>query len=244
LLDCDPRIGAGCEMVKNDNQPPRFLEGILKNDGIPYFDGISFHAYDYYQGKLGQYSNATWQSSWNTSGPVFITKAKFIQSLLVQYGATGKFLINSETGLLCDNCSNDLTFEMTKAYYLVQSYASAIAGGLRANIWYAVFGWRNSGLLDGSGNGLPAYTALQFARTELREATWVSDITTYSGLKGYEFNRGDRRIWVIWSLDGNTHSVSLSSEPMAVWDALGNSRTPAAVMNVTFKPLYLEWNSQ
>ena len=50
LLDCDPRLGAGCEKVKNNNQPSKFLEGILRKNGVPFFDGVSFHAYDYYLG--------------------------------------------------------------------------------------------------------------------------------------------------------------------------------------------------
>jgi Cellulase (glycosyl hydrolase family 5) len=242
LMDCDPRLGAGCETFEKSNLPPRFLEGILRNNGAAYFDGVSFHSYDYYQGQAGYYSNSTWQSTWNSTGPVFISKATFIQNLLTEYGAFNKFLMNTETALLCDNCSNDSTFEITKAYYLTESYAAAIAQGLRANIWYSVLGWNNSGLLDAHLRPLPAYTAFKFSRSELRDSAWVRDITTYLGIKGYEFNRGDRRIWVLWSLDGSTHSISLSSAPLAGWDALGVSVTPDTSMNITWKPLYLEWN--
>jgi hypothetical protein len=46
LLDCDPRPGAGCAVVGHDPKPSKFLEGILSNNGGPYFDGISSHAYD------------------------------------------------------------------------------------------------------------------------------------------------------------------------------------------------------
>ena len=242
LLDCDPRPGAGCATVGNSNLPPKFLEGILLGGGGPYFDGVSFHAYDFYQGHPGQYGNANWQSAWNTTGSVLVAKAQFIQGLLSQYGASGKFLINTESAILCDSCSNDSAFETTKANYVAQAYAAAIAGGLRANIWYSVLGWRNSNLLNSDLSPRPAYTALQFSRSELRNATWVRDVTEYTGVKGYEFQRGDRRIWVLWSLDGNTHSISFPSVPLAAWDALGNSVTPAASMNVSLNPLYLEWN--
>jgi hypothetical protein len=242
LLDCDPRPGAGCATVGNSNLPPKFLEGILRNNGGPYFDGVSFHAYDFYQGQSGQYGNSNWQSAWNTTGPVFITKAQYLQSLLSQYGASGKFLINTESALLCDSCSNDPTFETTKAFYVAQAYAAAIAEGLRANIWYSVMGWRNSNLLNSDLSPRPAYTAFQFSRSELCNGTWLRNVTEYTGVKGGEFQRGDRRIWVLWSLDGNPHSISLSSAPMAAWDTLGNSVSPAASMNVSLNPLYLEWN--
>jgi hypothetical protein len=110
-----------------------------------------------------------------------------------------------------------------------------------------VLGWRNSGLLNSDLSPRPAYTAFQFARSELRDATFAGDITASdiggaSNVKGYKFNRGDRRIWALWSLDGATHSINLSGAPVAAWDALGNSVTPDASMNVSLNPLYLEWN--
>jgi hypothetical protein len=242
LLDCDPRPGAGCAVVGHDPKPSKFLEGILLNNGGPYFDGVSFHSYDYYQGHSGPYSNANWQSAWNTTGPVLIAKAQFIQSLLSQYGVSGKFLMNTELAILCDSCNNNPAFETTKAYYVAQAYAAAIAQGLRANLWYSLLGWNNSGLLNADLSSRPAYIAFQFGRNELRDAAFVREITTYAGVKGYEYNRGDRRIWVIWSLDGNAQSINLSGAPLATWDALGNSVTPAASMDVTLNPLYLEWN--
>jgi hypothetical protein len=239
LLDCDPVSPP----VGKDCKPAKFLEGILRNNGGPYFDGVSFHAYDYYyQGQLGQYGNSNWSSAWNTTGPVLIAKAQFLQSVMNTYSVSGKYLMNTESALLCDACSNDSVFETTKAYYIAQAYAAAIAQGLRANIWYSVLGWRNSGLLNSDLSPRPAYTAFQFARSELRDATWVREITEYPGVKGYEFKRGDCRIWALWSLDGATHSISLSGAPVAAWDALGNSVTPAASMNVSLNPLYLEWN--
>ena len=242
LLDCDPiHPPAG-----NDCKPARFLEGILINNGGPYFDGVSFHAYDYYFGQSGQYGNSNWQSAWNTTGPVLIAKTQFIQSLLSQYSVSGKFLMNTESALLCNACSNDSVFETTKANYVVQAYVAAIAQGLRANIWYSVLGWQNSGLLNSDLSPRPAYTAFRFARSELRDAKFAGDITSSdiggaSSVKGYKFNRGDRRIWVLWSLDGATHLITLPV-PLAAWDALGHSVSPAASMNVSLNPLYLEWN--
>ena len=250
LLDCDPRGSPSvCATVHPADpyadRPPKFLEGILRNNGGPYFDGISFHAYDYYlSGNLGVYANSNWRSVWNTTGPVLIAKTQFIQSLLMQYGVSGKFLMNTEVALICGSCS-DSTFETTKAYYVAQAYTAAISQGLRANLWYSVLGWRNSGLLNADLSPRPAYTAFQFASSELRDAAFVREITEYAGVKGYEFQRGDRRIWILWSFDGSTHSISLSGVPLAGWrvhDTSVTPVTPAASMDVTLNPLYLEWN--
>jgi hypothetical protein len=219
-----------------------FLEGILRNGGGSYFDGVSFHAYDYSgPGALGQYGNGNWDSGWNTTGPVLIAKARYIQDLLSQYGVSGKFLMNTELAVLCNACSSDSIFETTKAYYVAQAYAAAKAEGLRANIWFSVMGWRNSNLLNTDLSPRPAYTALQFSRSELQDASFVRDITEYTGVKGYEFQRGDRRIWVIWSLDGNQHTLNLPGVPVAAWEVLGGSVPPAASMNIDLNPNYLEW---
>ena len=242
LMDCDPRPAAGCAAIFHSTLPGKFLEGVLLNNGGPYFDGISFHAYDFYNNQLGQYSNNGWQSAWNTTGPVLIAKAQFIRSVLSQYNVGGKFLMNTETALLCDTCSNDSTFEAAKAYYLAQANAAAIAQGLQANIWFSVLGWRNSGLLNTDLTPRPAYTAFQFGRSELQNASWMRDITEYAGVKGYEVQRGNRRIWFLWSLDGGTHTVNLPAAPSAAWDSLGSAVTPSAAMDASLNPLYLEWN--
>jgi hypothetical protein len=244
LMDCDPR--GGCAAVGHDSKPGMFLEGILRTSGAAAaFDGVSFHAYDYYWGASGVYINPNWVSTWNTTGPVLIAKTQFIKGLLTQYSASGKFLMNTEVALICGNTGlepacTDGTYATTKAYYIAESYAAALGQGLKANIWYSVLGWRGSGLLDQSLNILPAYTSLAFARSEIRFSTYVRDVTEFSGVKGYEVDRGDRHIWVLWSLDGSTHTITLPSKPLAAYNSMGSSVTPHASMDVTLNPLYLE----
>jgi len=261
-LGCDPRPGAGCSITGGNSTAPKFLEGIVQNGGGPYFDGVSYHSYDFYDyviwgGTLGQYGNGDWQSAWNTTGPTFIAKAEFIKSVLSNYNVTGKYLVNSEVALACgdadgnspgDYCKST-DFEKTKAYYVAQTYAAAIAEGLHASIWYSVFGWRNSQLINSTDlSTTQAYTAFKFGQSELNNVAYSgqvvsADIGGTSGVSGYKFLRNDRRVWMIWSLDGNTHSITFSSGvPLAAWDALGVTITPATSMSITIKPLYLEWN--
>jgi hypothetical protein len=286
-LDCDPRGSPSiCDTTWHSNLPPKFLEGILRhnglNDGGNYFDGVGFHAYENFDNALGHYSLWTWNSAWNTTGSVTIAKARFIEEVLDTYNISGKFIMNTETAIVCGGfddppgqppCESEPTsaFEQTKAYYVAQVYSAAIAEGLRANIWYSVLGWRNSGLfpsdltlplqtftselrstaqnsalLTSSGTPRPAYYAYQFARSELRDASFVGDIDSVdtggvSGVKGYKFNRGDRTIWLLWSLDGTGHSVSFSTLPRAIFDVFGNALPAGSPLNVTLIPLYIEW---
>jgi hypothetical protein len=258
------------------------LEGILLKNGGPYFDGVGFHAYENFDNALGHYSLWTWNSAWNTTGSATIAKARFIEEVLDTYNISGKFIMNTETAIVCGGfddppgqppCDSEPTsaFEQTKAYYVTQVYAAAIAESLRANIWYSVLGWRNSGLLrsdltwlqkafasefrptaqnsgllTSSGTPRPAYFAYQFARSELIDASFVGDIGSadiggVTGVKGYKFNRGDRTIWLLWSLDGAEHSISFSVLPHAIFDTFGNSLPSSSPLTVTLMPLYIEW---
>ncbi len=240
LLDCDPR--SVCAAIGHSDKPAKFLEGILKGGGGPYFDGVAFHAYDGYFGELGRYAVPNWKTAWNTTGPAMVAKSNFIKSLLSANGVSGKFLMNTETALICNACRNDSTFERTKGFYVAQVYAAAIAQGLRANVWYSVLGWQNSGLLGERMNALPAFNAFKFASTELRSAQPVREITEFAGVKGYEFDRGDRRIWLVWSLDGLAHSITLPRAPVTIYRVDGTSALTSASLSVTIEPLYLEQN--
>jgi hypothetical protein len=251
LLDCDPRPGAGCA-IQGKGVLGSFLEGILRNNGGPYFDAVSFHSYDIYWGSLGVYINPNWASAWNTTGPVLIAKSDYIKSVLNQYSVTGKYLMNTETAVICGRDGLELPCltadsANTKVYYLAQNFAAAIAQGIRANIWYSVYGWRNSALLDGYNTPLPAYYAFKFVTNELSDVAYAgvinsTDINGASNVKGYIFQRSNRRIWVLWSLDGNTQAITLPGVPLAAYDSLGNSVSPASTMNVSLNPLFLEWN--
>ncbi len=236
LLDCNP----AAPPPGNDCKPAQFLEGILRNQGAGFFDGVSFHAYDYYGGGLGRYGNGNWQSSSNTTGPVTIAKARFIKSVLGKYGASDKFLMNTESALLCDACTNDSVFETTKSYYVAQSNAAAMAEGLRANIWFSVLGWRNSGLLYAGLQPVPALQAYRFAASRLQSAAFVAEQGNFAGVKVYEFSQNNKRLWLLWSLDGVAHTVTLPSAPRAVSDVSGNALPGGASLTVTAMPVYVE----
>lgn len=242
LLDCDPE------------QPPegrtcgasRFLEGVLEAEGGRYFDGVSFHAYDSYQGELGKYANGNWQSTWNTSGPALIAKARYLTGLMASYGVTEKFLMSTETALLCGRSGKEQAcqteaFENSKAYYVAQMASAAAAEGLKAVLWYSLHGWRASGLVDGNQEPLPAYEAYQFASNALRDAVSQGQIKDFAGVNGYAFERGEGQLWVLWSFDGEPHAIELPSTPEAAYDVYGNPLEANANLKVSLSPIYIEW---
>ena len=247
LLDCDPRTAGLCSDASKE-LPPKFLSGILAADGgngAAYFDGVSFHGYDFNAGAVTRYSNGGWGTSLENGGPVVIAKTNYVKEILAAY--PNKLLLNTEGAVICrNNCGAD--YEATKEAYVTQSFAAAIHAGLKANLWFSVTGWYNSGLVDSSLNPLPGYDAYVFARQMMGNATSegmissgdvnVSDITK---LTGYKLNEGSRQVWVIWAKDDKTHTVSLLSTPKNVYDNYGNPLGAITEIPVGFKPVYIEW---
>lgn len=249
LLACNEEYTDSCSF-----HGMKYLEGILRrepdddgkypDDGGNYFDGVAFHAYEDYWGELGQYGNAGWHSEWFEEGPIIIKKSSFIRSVLSQYSVSGKFLMSTEIALRnCWGSESDPVFMETKAYYVPQVYAASIAEGLIATIWYSVNEtWCESGLMNRDYSSTPAYETYKFARNTLRDAKYISDITEFSGLKGYKFIRDDRVLWILWANSETQKSIQLPATPSATWDVFGDALSITGTsITIGLKPIYLEW---
>lgn len=243
LLDCDPDHppesppGSG---VYKDCTMGRFLEGILAAGGGEHFDGVSFHAYDYYYGSLHQFGNPNWHSTSSTTGPSLTAKVAFLRSVLAQYGTEDKYLLNTETALLCDQ-GCDEAYERTKAAFLVKAYTEAIRLDLHANIWYEVFGvWRNSGLLHLDSSKRPAYFAFQTLIKLLGDSRFEREIPDVPGARIYQFSAPGQTIQVAWSISGGPVPYAPASLPAEIFNYAG---APQAIMNITLsaEPFILVW---
>jgi hypothetical protein len=241
VLDCDPRNPP----ENKDCSPALFLEGILRAGGGDYFDGVSFHAYDYYAGQFGLYGNGNWNSSWNTNGPVLVPKAEYIRSLLEAHGAGDKALLNTEVALLCVPEDHPVCgvqdFTRTKAGYAAQANAIALMEGLEANIWYHIRGWRGSGLVDALLRPNLAYEAFSASARMLQGAVFNQELMLSPGVRTLIFDRGGVALWVIWSQDGQPHQVGLPADPTAVYDMLGATLPVQSLLNVEWTPVYVEF---
>lgn len=235
LLDCHPDL---CPTNSGHGDlPPKFLEGVLVEGAGNSFDGISFHAYDYYMGN-GNYGNTNWGTNRAENGPVSIEKAAYIRMLLFNYGVNGKFLMNTESALLCDkDCGED--FEATKASYVVQANTAALSQGFETNLWYSMLGWRNSGLL--TSNLLPrdAFFTFKFATEKLSETQYVTKLYQ-PNLDGYEFLKRNRRILVVWSKTSASFSFSPDKTPLSVYNAFGIPMPATLPVQVGQMPVYIE----
>lgn len=260
LMNCDPRSYCTPDDKPVEYQPTQFLKGILHNGGGGYFDVVAFHAYDFYYGDPGQYGYFKWESQWDKNGPLLVAKAGYIKEVLASYQVFDKGLMSTEMALICGDyddppglagCESDWDspYESTKASYVAQTYAAAIAEGVDAGIWYRVDGWRNSGLLYEDLSARPAFLAMQFAYDVFSGSDFDGKITStdvdgLGNVFGYKFSRGERRIWIIWSLDEQPRQLSPPGEPLAMWNVLGEQIEigNAGELNLSLEPVYIEWS--
>ncbi len=241
LMDCDPinpPEGKDCRSAL-------FLEGALKAGAGDYFDGVSFHGYDFYFGPY-DYSNPNWHSSWNVFGPVFVTKARYLRSVLTTYGHSGKYLLNTEAGLLCGREGDEPPcqaedFLLTKAAYVAEMNFAALEEGLRGNIWFSLVGWRGTQLVDSSQQPNQAYQAYRFAASQLLQATFDQPVNDFPGVRGYQVSRPGHKLWFLLPADGQSHTLQLPFTPTAIYDVLGAPQPPAAQVRLEAAPLYIEW---
>jgi hypothetical protein len=233
LLDCDP-----------SNPPPgkdctisQFLEGILKSGGGPYFDIVSFHAYTYYGGALGQMANGNWAGA-VTSIP---EKTAFLRGVLNRYGYGDKELINTESALIWEH-EDTASLRETQGMYMPRAYAEALALGLLGQVHYDMNGmWKNSGLLYPDLTPKPAYYAYKTASGFLSAVDYVGPVASYpSGIQGYTFRQQDRSgyVDVIWSKSTVLVPVTLPVGVSAYTRYNEDLLPPIQIGNA---PVYVRW---
>jgi hypothetical protein len=137
-------------------------------------------------------------------------------------------------------------YESTKASYIVQQYVYSKVLGLRVNSWLHPFGWRCTALLENDLSTIqPAYDTFEFASKNIGKASFVREVTGKgSGVKIFEFKFQDSgsTFWVVWSLDGANHVITLDKTPLGIVDMTGK---PVGVsgksFTVTLTPHYIEY---
>ncbi len=245
LLDCDPRHpppGKDCTSSK-------YLEGILRAGGGPYFDGVAVHAYDGYSWALGHYGDSEWNSDMYSTGPLLKAKTLFVREVMAKFNVTGKYVIQSEGALLCWNCNTTFDdYEQSKAYFMVHMLTTALALDVKAAIWYGMApNWMQIDLVRGGNISTPAMTAMTVANSKLNGATYVGEIDAQAdtgkpwGVRGYKFSKNGTTIWVLWSIAENSHKITLPSKPTAVFDLYNTPSAADQSFTLTMKPIYIEW---
>jgi len=112
----------------------------------------------------------------------------------------------------------------------------------RAVTWYGLLGWRASGLVTRSLEPLPAYSALKFYTAFMGSGHLGRSITNFTGVDGYEFKKDDQMIWILWSNDGGSHSISLPALPKQLFNVFGEAIPVQPKIDITTAPVYVLWD--
>jgi hypothetical protein len=231
----------------------RFFQGILLSGAAPYFDVVPYHAYSTYVNLRVDYDTDQPHGRWNQLGGVVLGKARFLRSVMSQYGVDKPVAVD-EIALTCPNdlpwatfCSPpENNFYQMQADFLVRSYVRGFNGNIYSYIWYTLDDtWRYGGLLNNENNPRLSYLAYQQLIIHLRGTSYNGPYTYGAGIEAYAFDYMNQQIHVIWSMTDTSHSINLpKSEFVAAYTRDGASITPTPIgsdyqLQVTFDPIYL-----
>ncbi len=239
--DPQAQVLIGGLLLDNSNEAPRnparFLEGILRGGGGPYFDIVSFHGYGYYEDQLGRVSNPNWPGSYTTVPE----KVAFIRRVLDRYGFAHKELFNTEAALYC--LSEDPDCLETQAMIVPRIFAESLAAQVQGVIYYALnCEYRSLGLLYPDNSPRPSYRAYKTASSYLTRAAYQGLAAGYpAGIAGLSFYRSGLGYFdLIWSGTGVATAVMLPAGS-AAFDRYGSPLgTGGGVITVDYGPVYIQ----
>jgi hypothetical protein len=238
--DPEAKVLVGGLLLDNPNeapyQPARFLEGILRGGGGPYFDIVSFHGYGYYEGQRGYITNPNWPGSATTISE----KAAFIRGILGRYQINDKTLFNTEAALYCLEETPDCL--ETQSMFVPRAFAEGIAAELQGVTHYALkCEYRSLGLLYPDNSPRPSYRAFQTASTFLNRFRYLGPAAGYpGGITGFSFLRfGPGHLDLIWSGNGEAATVTVPSGATA-YDRYGTLLgSGGQSITIDYGPVYI-----
>ena len=246
LLDCDPREDVGVTCNSEEAQRfSNFFAGILQNNGGSYFDLVNFHGYAYKVGHQSPIVTESTQQNWAPAGGQVEGKLDYLKEQMLLHGISKPILL-TEAGLICSGCTfPNPEYEEFKAEYLVWLYTRNWARDIFATAWYTLDGgWRGTGLINTSGDPMPAFDAYKVLTNTLQGATFSDEIDLASqNIRIFEFDTADK-IWVLFSMDGEAKTLYFSSvsEPSGMKTAFDLYGTSVTINNtlVSFdQPIYI-----
>jgi len=178
---------------------------------------VGYHVYPGYYGERIDYD---YGATWLPFGGSTLGKAQFLRSIMGDYGVEKPFFLN-ETGLMCPDHDPYLQFcdPPVDAFYQAQAdhLTRTFTRGQRDDtimgfIWFTLENiWRNTGLLDPSGNERLVYYAYQQLALRLENSKFKKTVDYGDGIEAYEFQNGLNVIHVVWAReDGEDPPLTIS----------------------------------
>lgn len=243
LLECDPYTMTVPETCQNDERLKSgyFLEGVLIGKGAENIDMIDIHNY----GLLDMTLAARMTDYYNWVGPQGGTglteKVGFARRLLEQYGRPDLPIMVSEVALKCEEPSDDC--QEVGAAYIPRAYAEGYGLNLTALIYYAMITeFKYKGLLLEDFTPKKQFEAYKVMGSQLSWVEHVGAVTQFDGIDGQEFKQSFvRRLWILWSKDGQDHTITLPTDFVRAFDKYGNVLpTTGNELTIGWSPVYIQ----
>ncbi len=250
LLDRPSSIDPG------QGHPELFFEGILRSGADRYFDIVAYHSYTGYGWQVVRDFDLL-PSPWNEWGGGTVGKARYLRQVMQAYGVHKPVFLN-ETAFLCaydpkypdrypwcETPSED--FYELQANLNVRSATRAYSEKIMGYIWYTITGpgWRWGGLLDSAQSPKPVYWAYSRLIKQLSNSRSLGEVSYAPGIEAYAFDRGSDRLDVLWSIENQVITVTVSiPDYVAAYGRDGELLTPVVdgsnyLLPVGFSPVYL-----
>jgi len=190
-----------------------FLDDVLAAGGGQCIDAMNFHYFPC--------ARETWADYRFGLGG----KADFLRDKLREYGLENMPMIVTEAGWHSDNVSDRQSTPEIQARRVVELFAQSLSVPLDILIWWT---WIDPssfygayGLLTQDLQTKPAYSAYQVAAVKLGSATF-EETWALGDLEGYRFStRTGEPLYVLWTYDETTHTVSLPLSQARIVDMYG-----------------------
>jgi hypothetical protein len=88
----------------------------------------------------------------------------------------------------------------------------------------------------------PAYYAYSFTRQQINWSYSANTISPALSVKGYEFNKTGKKVWVLWYVGGDPNNgslattVQLPSMPVAIWRWMDVDTDSGTTNDGTYQP--------
>lgn len=238
-----------------NGHPEKFLEGILLAGAAPYFDVVPYHWY----AQMGvnatiDFDLGTVNNPWRSWGGGTVGKARFLRQVMQRYGVDKPVFLD-ETAMGCPegyswcNPPGDYFYNL-QADYVVRTLTRGLNDGIMGFTWYTVDGpgWRNGGLLDGSGGPKPVYLTYQHLLSRLRGSRLIGPVDYGTGLEAYAFETSSRRLSIVWAIENITKTITIpQSSFVTAYTRSGQVITPTVsgsdfALDVGYSPIYIVRN--
>lgn len=221
--DPDSQVIFGGLLLESPDRPAaEFLAGALQAGAGKYFDILAYHAYSYYEPGVYEWDKLP-KVPWNSWGSIVAGKAQFLRREMAKFGYDKPLVLNEAAFGWGGSGDPPQEFYTAQADFVPKLFARGRALDLGSVGWYGWqgVGWRRTTLVNSDRSPKPGYHALVFAVQQLKSAQFLAR-TNYPGIEGYAFRRGEDRLEIVWSADGQPHPVRIpASRFRGAFDSIG-----------------------